>query len=162
MKKTLKPRQGDLAALRARRLEAGRLFGEGKSRAQVARLLEASRTSAGRWYRTWTEGGLEGLAGPGRTGRRPRLEAGQLKRLEGELLAGPQAHGYTTALWTLPRIARLIQKLFGVSYHPAHVWKLLQQLGWSAQRPERQAKERDEEAIRRWHKRRWPRRKKGR
>jgi len=162
MKQRPKPRRGDLAALQARRLRAGRLFARGKTRAQVARELGVSRVSAGRWYRVWEQEGMEGLRGPGRTGRHPRLDASQLEQLEAALLAGPAAHGYQTQVWTLPRIARLIRKLFGVSYHPGHVWRILRRMGWSAQRPERQAKERDEEAIARWHKRRWPQRKRGR
>ena len=161
MKKTLKPRRGDLAALEARRLQGGRLFGQGKTRAQVARELGVSRMSAGRWYQVWVQEGVEGLRGPGRTGRRPRLDESQLQQLEAALLAGPAAQGYRTQLWTLPRIARLIQKLFGIRYHPGHVWKILRRMGWSVQRPERQAKERDEEAIAGWHKRRWPQRKRG-
>jgi transposase len=161
MKQTPKPRRGDLAALQARRLRAGRLFARGKTRAQVARELGVSRVSAGRWYGLWEHEGIEGLRGPGRTGRHPRLEASQLQQLEAALLAGPAAHGYQTQVWTLPRIARLIRKLFGVSYHPGHVWRILRRMGWSAQRPERQAKERDEAGIARWHKRRWPQRKRG-
>lgn len=161
MKNRRKPRPGDLAALEARRLKAGGLFARGKTRAQVARELGVSRMSAGRWYRAWERDGIEGLRGPGRTGRHPRLDQSQLERLEAALLAGPRAHGYDTQVWTLPRIARLIKKLFGVSYHPGHVWRILRRMGWSVQRPQRQAKERDEAAIARWHKRRWPQRKRG-
>jgi transposase len=64
-------------------------------------------------------------------------------------------------LWTLARIADLIDKLFGVRYHPSHVFKLLGRMGWSCQRPTRQAKERDEAAIEQWLRRDWPRIKKG-
>jgi transposase len=76
------------------------------------------------------------------------------------LLQGPQAFGYATALWTLKRIARVIRKQWRVVYHPSHVWRLLGELGWSCQRPERRARERDEKAIRRWLRDDWPRIKK--
>ncbi len=66
------------------------------------------------------------------------------------LLAGPVAHGYRTALWTLPRVAGLIEDVTGVRYHPGHVWRLLGASGFSCQRPERRAVERDEPAIRHW------------
>jgi transposase len=72
------------------------------------------------------------------------------------LLKGPGAHGYKTQLWTLPRVALLIEKLTGVRYHPGHVWKLLGALGFSCQRPERRAVERDEPAIGHWKRVRWP------
>jgi transposase len=72
------------------------------------------------------------------------------------LLKGATAHGFSTDLWTLPRVAEVIAKTFGVRYHPAHVWKILRGEGWSCQKPERRARERDEEAIQNWRDKRWP------
>ena len=72
----------------------------------------------------------------------------------------PGAHGYATELWTLARVAEVIERITGVRYHPGHVWRLLRELGWSVQRPARRAAERDEEAIARWIKQDWPRVKK--
>jgi Winged helix-turn helix len=57
---------------------------------------------------------------------------------------GPTAHGYATQLWTLARVAEVIERITGVRYHPGHVWRLLRELGWSVQRPARRAAERDE------------------
>jgi transposase len=71
------------------------------------------------------------------------------------LLKGPASHGYTTDLWTLKRIACVIKKCTRVSYHQGHVWKLLGQLNWSCQKPDRQARERDENAIQNWVRYRW-------
>ncbi len=95
-----------------------------------------------------------------RLGRPTRLSARQLVRVEKALLRGPGAYGYATDLWTLPRIAEVIEQTTGVHYHPGHVWKLLRQMGWSLQRPATQAKERDETAIKRWKKATWSRLKK--
>ena len=143
-------------------MKAARLFGKGKSQAEVMRALGVSRQSVSRWYRAWQREGQPGLKGAGRAGRKPKLTAAQLDQVEQELLRGPVAHGYATLLWTLPRIAALIAKLTGVRYHPSHVWRILQAMGWSLQRPEHRAKERNDEAINRWQKRRWPQRKGGR
>jgi transposase len=76
------------------------------------------------------------------------------------LLKGPLAHGYINDLWTLKRIAEVIEKQFGVRYDPSGVWHVLRGIGWSCQRPEGRARERDEEAIARWRQRDWPRIKK--
>jgi transposase len=76
------------------------------------------------------------------------------------LLRGAIAHGYTTEIWTTARIAEVIEEYFGVTYHRDHVGRLMHGLGWSAQTPERRAVERNDEAIRRWKKKRWPRVKK--
>ena len=155
-------RRRDFKALEKRRLKAARLFRKGKSQAEVVRVLGVSRQSVSRWYRAWQREGEPGLKAAGRAGRKPKLTPGQLSQVEQELLRGPLAHGYATILWTLPRIARLITKLTGVKYHPGHVWRILQAMEWSIQRPEHRAKERDDEAITRWQKRRWPQRKGGR
>jgi transposase len=93
-------------------------------------------------------------------GRPRKLTAVQQRRLGTLLLAGPLAAGYRTDLWTTARIAALIQARFQISYHPDHVGRLLHRLGWTAQKPERRALERDEAAIARWKTRTWVRVKK--
>jgi transposase len=91
------------------------------------------------------------------------LSREQLVEVEAVLAEGAAANGYPTDLWTLARVAEVIERISGVSYHPRHVWRVLrQQLGWSWQRPARRAVERDEATIARWLKRRWPQLKKGR
>ncbi len=102
------------------------------------------------------------VAAVGRAGRKPRLDRRQWAQVEAALLKGPAAHGFATTLWTLPRIAAVIARRTGVRYHPAHVWRILQGLHWSLQRPARQARERDEAAIGQWRRRRWPQVKKTR
>ena len=72
------------------------------------------------------------------------------------LLEGPTAHGFGTALWTLKRVRVFIEREFGVRYSDVHVWRLLGQMGFSSQKPERRALERDEAAIEAWKKRTWP------
>jgi transposase len=154
------PTRTDYASKQARRLEAVRLFARGSLQAAVVSQLGVSRQTASRWHQIWSSGGESALRGPGRTGRKVKLRGEQLCRLKACLLAGPRSFGFETELWTLKRIARVIRREFRVIYHPSHVWKLLGRLGWSCQRPERKARERNEEAIRHWLRYRWPRIKK--
>ena len=155
MESYIRPRR-DGAALRLRRMRAARWFFRRKSPAWVAHRLKVSRQSACRWYAAWEAQGKRGLIGAARLGRPAKLTERQLRRLDTELMRGARAHGYVTQLWTLKRIAKVVKKLFGVSYHPSHVWRLLRELGWSCQRPARRARERDEAAIRHWLRYRWP------
>ena len=144
-------------------MRAAELFGRGRRPAEVARELGVSIQSASEWYRRWSAGGKQALRGAGRAGRLPRLDADQLARVEQALLQGPTANGFPTELWTLPRVADVIETVTGVAYHPGHVWRILrQQLGWSRQRPARRATERDDAAIEQWVKQRWPSLKKAR
>jgi transposase len=71
------------------------------------------------------------------------------------LLRGALAWGYTTQLWTTSRIAEVIRREYGVRFHRAQVGRLLHKLGWSCQKPERRALERDEAAIAHWRRYRW-------
>lgn len=149
MDTTLRPRR-DFAGLKARRMRAAALFEEGKSQAEVVHLLDVSRQTASRWFDAWKRKGKAGLQGAGRAGRRPKVASEALARLEKALVRGPTAYGYATQMWTLERIAHVIEHVCHVRYHPGHVWRILGQLGWSCQRPEHRAKERDEAAIHRW------------
>lgn len=134
-----KTRQGrrDVAALEARRFKAARLFARGAGQVAVMHALGVSRQTAHQWYHGWRRGGRQGLKAVGRLGRKPRLDRRQLDRVETALLQGPRRHGFATDLWTLPRVATVIARLTGVSYHPGHVWYLLRGLQWSLQRPAR-------------------------
>jgi transposase len=103
-----------------------------------------------------------GLAQPGSDRPGPKLSAARLAKVEQALLQGARANGFGTDLWTLERVAVVITQLTGVRHHPGHAWVILRRrLGWSWQRPERRASERDEEAIQRWVQQEWPRTKKG-
>jgi transposase len=141
--------------LEARRLQAAPLFARGESQAAVARQLGVTTAAVNHWHRAWRAQGRTGLKAAGRAGRKPRLGPPELRRIEHALRAGPEAHGFATALWTLPRVAVVIKRLTGVAHHPGHVWRVLRALGWSLQRPARRAGERDEAAIARWKSRRW-------
>ena len=160
MNKPFRPRR-DFKGLEARRKQAARLFAAGRlSQAAIARRLGVSRTSVHRWHAVWRRGGTQALRRAGRAGRKPRLEKTDLQALDHTLRDGAVASGFSTDLWTLPRVARVIKELTGVQYHPGHVWRILRSLDWTRQRPARRAKERDEKAIQMWVAKDWPRVKK--
>jgi transposase len=150
------------AALEVRRLQAAELFAQGHTQAEVARTLGVSRQSAHVWHTRFAQGGVDALRSRGPTGPDPKLSPTDLARIEQALVQGALANGFATDLWTLERVAVVITQLTGIRYHPGHVWVILRhRLGWSLQRPERRASERDEEAITRWVAHEWPRIKKG-
>ena len=136
--------------------EGGQTVRQRTFRPEVARRLGVARQVAYRWKHAWEQGGRAALASKGPAGRKSKLTAEQIHQVTEALLAGPTAQGYKTDLWTLPRVAALIADLTGVEYHPGHVWRLLGASGFSCQRPERRAVERNEKAIRRWKRVDWP------
>ncbi len=148
--------QGTPQQLEQRRRQAIQLLQAGKHLSAVARALSASKSSVFRWYHAYQKKGRAGLDSKPTPGRPAKLSKTQKHRLAKLLLAGPLAFGHRTDLWTLKRIAQLIGKQFRIQYHPNHVWRLLQGMGWSCQKPERRALQRDEAAIAHWKRYRWP------
>ena len=143
--------------LQARRLRAAELFAAGVRQAEVARQLGVSAQAVSVWHARWQPAAPKRCAAGARAAPRPRLSDAQLAKVERALLEGATANGFVGELWTLERIALVIERLTGVRHHPAHVWALLRhRLGWSVQRPRRRAVERDQVAIDRWVKERWP------
>jgi transposase len=144
--------------LQARRLRAAELFTAGMRQAEVVRQLGVSAQAVSVWHARWRAGGVEALHSRGPSGPGPRLSDQQLAEVEQALLKGATANGFTGELWTLERIGVVIERLTGVRHHPAWVWALLRhRLGWTVQRPRRRAAERDQAAVDRWIKERWPR-----
>lgn len=138
------------------------MFERGERQVDVASALGVSQQTASKWHRAWLTGGHEALEGAGRAGRMPRLSNEQLAEVESELVKGPRANGFATELWTLARVAEVIERITGVRYSLTQTWTILRErLGWSRQRPARKAAERDDAAIEEWVKTEWPRIKRG-
>jgi transposase len=154
-------RRRDLQAMEQRRMRAADLFRRGVIPAEIARQLGVSHQVVSDWRKAWRQGGRAALRSAGRVGRPAKLSTAQLAKVEHALARGAEAHGYVTDVWTLPRVAEVIERLSGVAYHPGYVWYILRkQLRWTWQRPARRAVERDEEGIERWIQQRWPQLKK--
>ena len=151
---------GTPAKLEARRLRAAELLAKGMRPVDVARTVGTSPSSVTRWNEVIRKSGVEGLKAKPAPGRPPFLSETQKKKLEKILLRGPRANGCKTDLWTCPRVADVIERRFGVRYNSNYVWYVLRSLGWTCQKPERLARERDEKAIERWRREDWPRIKK--
>lgn len=139
-----------------KRLRAGRMLLAGKGAAEVAAAVGVARQTVYTWKALLDEGGIDALrAVPGR-GRPPKLDDKQLARLRRALLEGPGAHGFGTELWTLKRVGVLIKRRYGVRFGQTQIWRILATLGFSAQKPDRRALERDEQAVQQWKRRTWP------
>ena len=151
---------GSPKTLERRRRKAVALLEEGLSLHEVARRVGCHASSVLRWKSALAKAGSKGLEPKPASGRPCKLTQRQKQRLVGYLVKGAMAQGYRTGLWTTGRIAELIERRFGVRYHRDHVGRLLHQLGWSHQKPERRAIERDEERIAEWKRAVWPRVKK--
>ncbi len=146
---------GSPAELERRRRRAVELLNRGFGVMEVARRVGCSHSSVIFWRDTVRRRGVAGLKAKPAPGRPRKLTSAQRKKLPKLLLRGALEWGYRTDLWTTARIAAVIERAFGVRFHRAHVGRLLADLGWSCQKPERRALERDDDAIERWKRHRW-------
>lgn len=151
---------GSPAQLESRRIHAVSLLEKGFQPVDIARKLKVDRRSVRRWKASFLKSGHEAVKAKPASGRPPKMNLWQRRRLESRLLKGARGSGFPTDLWTCPRIGEVIRREFGVEYHIGHIGKLLRSMGWSPQKPERQSRERDEEAVQRWIRGDWPRIKK--
>jgi transposase len=138
-----------------KRVRAGRLLLAGKTPAEAASAVGVARQTAYTWKARLDEGGIDALRAMS-SGRPAQLGAGQLDGLRIALLQGALAHGWGTELWTLKRVRALIQRLYGVVFSEVHVWRILGAMGFSSQKPERRAIERNEHAVLAWKRKTWP------
>lgn len=134
---------------------------QGKKLREVADACGVSMSSVKRWKRLVRQGGLDALAVEDSRGREPKLSEAQKEKLMEILTDGPLTAGYLNDLWTCARVADVIERHFGIKYHPSHVWKILRGLGFSCQKPEQQAREQDEGEVRHWRRYTWPALKRG-
>lgn len=155
------PRRLTAEQLEERRLAAARLLEKGYSQADVARKIGVSTASVCYWAKALKQRGRAGLRQRARTGRPPQLTQAEWGEVAQLLSRGAREFGFETERWTLKRIAQLISRRFGVHYHPNYLAVPLHRMGFSPQRPLLRARERDEELIKAWLKRDWPRMKRG-
>lgn len=137
-----------------------RMLEKGMTQEEVADIIGTSQGTVSLWRKAYLAGGIDALQKKKIPGRPRKLSDRDLRKLIFLLAKGPQAYGYPNNLWSLKRIARVIKEEYNVTYHPGHVWKLLRRLGFTNQKPERHARERDEEKVKRWMEEDWPKFKK--
>lgn len=147
---------GTTAQLAVRRERALQLLRQGNSVAAVASALRVTARSVQRWQQAASSRKHKAKRPHRKPGRPSRLTTAQLRRLETALQRGAYIYGYAEDYWTLDRIAHLIWELFSVRYHPSAVWHILKRLGWSCQKPQRVAFQRNDQAIRHWKRYLWP------
>ncbi|MBC3788882.1 helix-turn-helix domain-containing protein [Spirosoma utsteinense] len=117
---TYKP--SDYELLRRRCAE---LKDQGWKQSRIAQALGLTEGWVSRTLKKYRQEGQAGLAWRKPSGLDSRLTDEQLVQLLAELNKGAEHHGFLGAVWTRPRVNNVIKKLFGVSYDPSQVGRLL-------------------------------------
>ena len=147
-------RSGDLETWRRAKAVSGYLAG--KTVISLSGELDVTRGSINRWLQWFEAAGTDGLRPKKAPGGIPRLTQAQRDALGSMIDAGPQASGFTSGMWTGPMIGDLIRQRFGVRYHNHHVPRLLNQMGFSVQRPRKRLARADADKQAVWLRHRFP------
>ena len=148
--------QKRLSEATKKRLKAGRMLLAGKGCAEVALAVGVARQTVYTWKRLLDEGGIDALRALPERGRPAQLDEQQLAALRTTLLQSPTSQGFGTELWTPKRVGAVIERLHGVRFGQTQIWRILGSLGFSPQKPEKRAIERNDEAVRSWKRSTWP------
>lgn len=135
-----------------RRERAWELKQQGWKQKDIASALGVSQGAVSQWMVRGRLGELEARPAPGKT---PRLSGEEKTELVEVLQAGAEAAGFEGEVWTQRRVRQVIQERFGVSYSERHIGRLLSKLGFTLQKPVRQASQRNEQAILDWQTQGW-------
>ncbi len=140
----------------ARRWRALELKCTGWSQRRIAEALGVSAAAVSQWLGSVNELGEAALRARPRPGALCRLGEVQRACLPELLSHGGEAYGFRGDVWTCGRVAKVIDREFGVSYHPAHVSRILKELEWTPQKPIERARQRNEALIESWRTDVWP------
>lgn len=158
MKRKQKPlsQNRDRKFLEQRRLKAIKLKAKGWSQYKIANHFGVSFEAVSKWVKAYKTSGVNGLKSKGHPGPESQLSAAARKELKAAILRGPKALGHATGIWTLERIARLIEDIGGAKFKMTQTWRIVTSLGFSCQKPITRAKERNESAIKAWKLKEFP------
>ncbi len=161
MRSVTEPRDArslDHATLEEMRCLAVNRVLDGEVHGEVARSLQVHRCTVAKWMMSYRNEGEAGLGSTKATGRKPTLTPRQTERLKRVILGkNPQQLNFGPALWTLPLVSHLIEKLFGSLLHKTTVGRILERVGLTPQKPIRRAFKRDDEECLKWMRREFPR-----
>ena len=139
-----------------RRLRAWDLHQQGWTQTKIAEAMGVTQGAVSQWIKRGTRGGRDALHRQPAPGSTPRLSLEQRQQLKQLLRQPATAFGFIGDVWTTKRIAALIKEHFGVSYHAAHVSRIVRALDLTPQLPQVRATQRDEDSIPAWQQETWP------
>jgi transposase len=124
---------------------------------EVAEMLALGEQTVRDYRNAFLLKGVASLVYKRPPGRPSKLTKTQRKELAALIKAGPQTAGYTSGGWNTPMMQDLIERRFGVTYHPHSIATLLGNLGFSYQKARFVSDHLHEAKRLAWRQRAWPR-----
>jgi len=129
---------------------------DGQPAILVARVLGVQRSTLFGWLARYRQGGWDALDARKRGGRPPKLTAKMMQWIYDTVMKDPRQMKFPFALWTSTMVAELIWRQFQIRLSKASICRLLNQLGFSPQRPLWRAFQKDARLVEKWVKEEYP------
>ncbi len=138
------------------RFRAIELWKEGEKINDISHYFGLHRVTVSYWISKYKKGGKKALKSRTSPGPTPKLHEEDVEKTLQNLKHEATDFGFETPLWTCKRLAFLIKKTTGKNLHNSNVWKLLQRLNITNQKPERRAMQQNPKEAKRWLREEWP------
>ena len=129
---------------------------QGWKQVAIAQALGLTQGWVSRTLTKYRRHGQDALAWRKPAGAAAKITDNQLAQLVEELNKGAEYHGFPGHVWTRPRVNEVIKRLFGVSYDPSQIGRLLKKVAWTRQKPQPKARQQDPERVKQWREVRLP------
>src|SRR5215510_4079006 len=139
-----------------KRIHALLALAQGQSVSNVAEMLSLGEQTVRDYRHQYLFKGMASLVYKAPAGRPSKLTKTQRQQLSEWIKARPQDAGYTSGCWNTPMIQDLIQRHFGVAYHPHYIATLLKNMGFSYQKARFVSDHLNEAKRLEWRHTRWP------
>ncbi len=138
------------------RFRAVELYKEGKKINDIADFFGVNRGSVSLWISTWKRYGKKKLRSKKAHGPLFKFTQKEVNALLKLLRDEATSHGFETPLWTCKRVQEVMKKSTGKKLHTTNIMRLLQRTGLTPQKPQRNAMQKDEQAVEQWLQEEWP------
>lgn len=138
------------------RFRAVELYQKGKSVQDIAFFFGIHRGSVSLWIKTWKEKGLNSLKSKKANGPEPKLTNKDRKKIISVVKKSAMDFGFETPLWTCKRLQQIIKNELHKEIDISNIWRWLISWGFTNQKPERDALEKNQREVNKWLKEEWP------
>jgi transposase len=138
------------------RFRALELYEDGKKVNDIADFFGVHRCSVSHWISSYKRHGKRTLKSKKSVGPAYKLGEQEMNDLLTLFEEDAMQYGFETPLWTCKRIQHIIKHRFGKKIHTTNIMRWLKRINITHQKPQRQASQRDEKAVKKWLMEEWP------
>jgi len=108
---------------------------EGRTSREIGNIIKKSFKTVTIWINRFNKEGIDGLKNKSKSGKPPKMNKGQFRKLKEYLEKSPKEFGYKQSFWTTKLVRIYILHHYITSYTDRHVQRLMHKFGYSLIKP---------------------------